>query len=126
MQIVVTACLDEARALVEESTRLVDLYQDKHPDFPERLVGWLRRAEETLKQHRRSQLGPMSALRARALAAIAGVPQYGPSVIGNTHHNTSPMLSSYSSIGRARISIPRIHSRLKLCLVFQALVDDPL
>lgn len=73
MQIVVTACLDEARALVEESTRLVDLYQDKHPDFPVRLVDWLRRAEETLKQHRRSQLGPMSALRARALAAIAGV-----------------------------------------------------
>ncbi len=73
MQIVVTACLDEARALVEESTRLVDLYQDRHPDFPERLVDWLRRAETMLKQHRRSQLGPMSALRARALAAIAGV-----------------------------------------------------
>ncbi len=73
MQIVVTACLDEARALVEESTRLVDLYQDKHPDFPVRLVDWLRRAEETLKQHRRTQLGPMSALRARALATIAGV-----------------------------------------------------
>lgn len=73
MQIVVTAFLDESRALVEESTLLVDLYQDKHPDFPQRLIGWLRRAEETLKRHRRSQLAPMSALRARALAAIAGV-----------------------------------------------------
>lgn len=77
MQIVVTACLDEARALVEESTRLVDLYQDKRPDFPVRLVDWLRRAEETLKQHRRTQLGSMSALRARALAAIAGVHEGG-------------------------------------------------
>ena len=73
MQIVVTAFLDESQALVEESTRLVDLYQDKHPDFPVRLVDWLRRAEETLRQHRRSQLAPLSALRARALAAIAGV-----------------------------------------------------
>lgn len=73
MQIVVTACLDEARALVEESTRLVDLYQDKSPDFPERLVDWLRRVEQMLKQHRRSQLAPLSALRARALAEIAGV-----------------------------------------------------
>jgi hypothetical protein len=73
MQIVVTAFLDESRALVEESMRLVDLYQDKHPDFQDRLVGWLRRAEETLKKHRRSQLGPLSALRARALAALAGV-----------------------------------------------------
>lgn len=73
MQIVVTACLDEVRALVEESTRLVDLYQDKSSEFPERLVAWLRRAEATLKQHRRSQLGPLSALRARALAAIAGM-----------------------------------------------------
>lgn len=73
MQIVVTAFLDESQALVEESTRLVDLYQDKHPDFPQRLIGWLRRAEETLRQYRRSQLAPMSALRARALAAVAGV-----------------------------------------------------
>lgn len=73
MQIVVTAFLDESRALVEESLRLVDLYQDKHPGFPQRLIDWLRRAEETLKKHRRSQLAPLSALRARALAAIAGV-----------------------------------------------------
>jgi hypothetical protein len=73
MQIVVTACLDEARLLVEESTLLVDLYQHKHPDFPERLVEWLRRAEDMLKRHRRSQLAPMSALRARALAALAGI-----------------------------------------------------
>ncbi len=73
MQIVVTAFLDESRALVEESLRLVDDYQHKQPDFPARLVDWLRRAEETLKKHRRSQLAPLSALRARALAAIAGV-----------------------------------------------------
>ncbi len=73
MQIVVTAFLDESRALLEESMRLVDLYQDKHPDFPLRLIDWLRCAEETLKKHRRSQLGPLSALRARALAALAGV-----------------------------------------------------
>ncbi|MDD2729604.1 hypothetical protein [Malikia sp.] len=73
MQIVVTAFLDESQALVEESIRLVDLYQDKHPDFPQRLIGWLRRAEATLRQHRRSQLAPLSALRARALAAVAGV-----------------------------------------------------
>lgn len=73
MQIVVTAFLDESRALVEESLRLVDDYQHKQPDFPDRLVDWLRRAEETLKKHRRSQLAPLSALRARALAAIAGV-----------------------------------------------------
>ena len=59
MQIVVTAFLDESQALVEESTRLVDLYQDKHPDFPARLVDWLRRAEETLKRHRRGQLAPL-------------------------------------------------------------------
>lgn len=73
MQIVVTAFLDESRALVEESLRLVDDYQHKQPDFPARLVDWLRRAEETLKKHRRSQLALLSALRARALAAIAGV-----------------------------------------------------
>ena len=72
MQIVVTAFLDESQALVEESTRLVDLYQHKQPDFPDRLVDWLRRAEEALKRHRRSQLAPLSALRVRALAAIAG------------------------------------------------------
>jgi hypothetical protein len=73
MQIVVTAFLDESQALVEESTRLVDLYQHKQPDFPDRLVDWLRRAEDLLKRHRRSQLAPLSALRARALAAIAGM-----------------------------------------------------
>ena len=73
MQIVVTAFLDESQALVEESTRLVDLYQHKQPDFPDRLIDWLRRAEEALKRHRRSQLAPLSALRARALAAIAGL-----------------------------------------------------
>lgn len=73
MQIVVTACLDEVRARVEESMRLVDLYQDRHPDFPERLVDWLRRTESMLQQHRRSQLASMSALRARTLAAIAGM-----------------------------------------------------
>lgn len=73
MQIVVTAFLDESQALVEESTRLVDLYQHKQPDFPDRLVDWLRRCEDLLKRHRRSQLAPLSALRARALAAIAGV-----------------------------------------------------
>ena len=73
MQIVVTAFLDELQALVEESTRLVDGYQHKQPDFPDRLVDWLRRAEDLLKRHRRSQLAPLSALRARALAAIAGV-----------------------------------------------------
>ena len=45
MQIVVTAFLDESRALVEESLRLVDDYQHKQPDFPARLVDWLRRAD---------------------------------------------------------------------------------
>ncbi|MEO0004054.1 MAG: hypothetical protein RLZZ22_1746 [Pseudomonadota bacterium] len=73
MQIVVTAFLDESRALVEASTRLVDLYQHQQPDFPDRLVDWLRRAEDLLKRHRLGQLAPLSALRARALAAIAGM-----------------------------------------------------
>ena len=73
MQIVVTAFLDESQALVEAATRLVDLYQHKQPDFPDRLIDWLRRAEDLLKRYRRSQLAPLTALRARALAAIAGV-----------------------------------------------------
>ena len=86
MQIVVTAFLDESRALVEESTLLVDLYQDKHPDFPQRLIGWLRGAEETLKRHRRTQLAPMSALRARALAAVAGAFLSGGAAVLSWHH----------------------------------------
>ena len=77
MQIVITAYLDESRERIEESTRLVDLYQNKDFAFVSTLIAWLSRSEALMKQYRRGELGAISALRARALAAQAGVQQGG-------------------------------------------------
>lgn len=73
MQIVVSAFLDEAEALVRASLTLVDRYQSRDPDFLGALIGWLRQGEALLEQYRRPQLAAFAALRARALAAQAGI-----------------------------------------------------
>ncbi|WP_417071053.1 hypothetical protein [Niveibacterium terrae] len=73
MQIVVTAFLDEAEALVRASLALVDRYQSRDPDFLAALIGWLKQGEALLEKYRRPQLAAFAALRARALAAQAGV-----------------------------------------------------
>lgn len=73
MQIVVTAFLDEAEALVRASRALVDRYQARDPDFLPALISWLAQGEALLEKYRRPQLGAFAALRARALAAQAGV-----------------------------------------------------
>ena len=73
MQIVVTAFLDEAQALVRASLALADRYQKRDPDFLAALLTWLGQGEALLEKYRRPQLASFAALRARALAAQGGV-----------------------------------------------------
>ena len=73
MQIVVTAFLDEAQALVRASLALADRYQKRDPDFLAALLTWLGQGEVLLEKYRRPQLASFAALRARALATQGGV-----------------------------------------------------
>lgn len=73
MQIVITSYLDESMSLMRDSTKLVDLYQEKNAEFVPSLVEWLRKSEDLLKRYNRNQLGAMSALRGKALAAQTGI-----------------------------------------------------
>lgn len=73
MQIVVMAFLDESMALMQDASRIVDLYEAKSLEFFPELLVWIKKAEGLMKTYRRSQLGAMSALRGRILAAHAGI-----------------------------------------------------
>jgi hypothetical protein len=113
MQIVVTAFLDESLALMQESTRLVDLYQGGNPDFLAALKEWMRKAESMMKNHRRSQVGAVSALRAKVLAALSGSYEGAEPAGSRLHARKRTLGTCLLLLSQAQTALREVHASLE-------------
>lgn len=64
---------EEIQMLINEISGLVDLYENKDPDFSVKVKMWLKRMEKTLENNRLPLSGKIGALRSMIIAAEQGI-----------------------------------------------------
>jgi hypothetical protein len=73
MQIIVTSFLDQINDLLRQSSRLINLYEQKDISYIPSLTSWLEETETVLKNNQRPQVSEIAGIRAQLLSASNGV-----------------------------------------------------